>query len=413
MLRNLNGVTGFMIIASGLLSCTCGIAQEYVIDTDFPGGNIIISNGVQVSTLYSTITSDTVLLRPDFRDTKKSWFNWYFRISGAADRTILFQFPGKHIGSFGPAVSIDGGDSWSWLYDTISTLFDQFNYTFREDIDEVRFSMGVPYMQSHLDQFLSGLKGDPLLRVGTLTSSVKGRSVEKLVIQHQKSRPKFRVLLTARHHSCEAMASYALEGIIYSVLQDNDESMKWLRENTAFFIVPFMDKDGVEDGDQGKNRKPWDHNEDYAGESIYNTTAALRKQVPVWADDDVDLFLDLHCPGLRGTIHETIFTVESGDPVVAREQRAFLEILKEHNNGELKLHPGRSIIEYGTGWNVSRGNSELRSSREWVSETWPGSMSATLEIAYANNNGQMVTPQNARDFGKDVAIAIAAYLLRR
>jgi murein tripeptide amidase MpaA len=33
------------------------------------------------------------------------------------------------------------------------------------------------------------------------------------------------------------------------------------RERFRFLAVPFMDKDGVEDGDQGKNRRPRDHNE--------------------------------------------------------------------------------------------------------------------------------------------------------
>ena len=37
-------------------------------------------------------------------------------------------------------------------------------------------------------------------------------------------------------------------------------------------------------------------------------------------------------------------------------------------------------------------------------------MSATMEIPYACNNGQMITSENARAFGKDLAHAIAAYL---
>jgi hypothetical protein len=36
-----------------------------------------------------------------------------------------------------------------------------------------------------------------------------------------------------------------------------------------FCIAPFMDKDGVEEGDQGKLRWPHDHWEDYAEGSRY------------------------------------------------------------------------------------------------------------------------------------------------
>ena len=42
-------------------------------------------------------------------------------------------------------------------------------------------------------------------------------------------------------------------------------------------LVPFVDKDGVEEGDQGKNRAPRDHNRDYAGASMYPETGALRE----------------------------------------------------------------------------------------------------------------------------------------
>ena len=71
---------------------------------------------------------------------------------------------------------------------------------------------------------------------------------------------------------------------------------KWLREHVEFFIVPIVDIDGVEDGDQGKNRKPRDHNRDYAGESIYPQVKAIRERLPEWSDGKLRLALDLHCP---------------------------------------------------------------------------------------------------------------------
>ena len=47
-------------------------------------------------------------------------------------------------------------------------------------------------------------------------------------------------------------ASYALEGLISAVLDEPD--YEWLRQNVDFLIVPFVDKDGVEEGDQGKQK---------------------------------------------------------------------------------------------------------------------------------------------------------------
>ena len=70
------------------------------------------------------------------------------------------------------------------------------------------------------------------------------------------------LVLTARHHACESMASHVLEGILSGVLADDDCGRRW-REGWQVVAAPFMDKDGVEDGDQGKNRRPHDHNRDY------------------------------------------------------------------------------------------------------------------------------------------------------
>ncbi len=92
-----------------------------------------------------------------------------------------------------------------------------------------------------------------------------------------------------------------------------------------FLLCHLSIKMGVEDGDQGKNRKPYDHLTDYSGESIYKATAAIRNQVPVWADGNLTAVLDFHCPGLRGKWAETIFVVEAQYREIAKEQQAFYE----------------------------------------------------------------------------------------
>ena len=48
--------------------------------------------------------------------------------------------------------------------------------------------------------------------------------------------------------------------------------------------------------------------------------------------------------------------------------------------------------------------------REWVSTVEGISLATSLELPYANNEGQMVTPQNARLFGKDLADTIQFYM---
>lgn len=96
--------------------------------------------------------------------------------------------------------------------------------------------------------------------MNTLTKTRKGASSPLLVIAGGKDAKN--ILLTARHHACEAIASYALEGFLEEALSDTPMGRAF-REKYALHVVPFVDLDGVEAGDQGKGRKPHDHNRDY------------------------------------------------------------------------------------------------------------------------------------------------------
>ena len=388
-----------------------GQQRDIVIDVDFPGGNIIVTNNDNISTLYYDIEGDTILVRPDLRDTEGNWFYWYFRVTGAANQTLYFQFPGRHIGSFGPAYSNGGGESWTWLYEDINNSYDHFSYTFGLNENEVMFSVGIPYLQANFNKFISSFANNSYVTIGSLATSEKGRNIEKVSIRCPENDPKYKVLITARHHACEAMANYALEGIISSILDDGSITMQWLRANVEFLIIPFMDKDGVENGDQGKNRRPHDHNRDYSGESIYNSVASLREKVPDWSEGQLKVALDLHCPGIRGEWHEHIYFVGSGLDKIAKEQRAFVNILINQHSGELSVHPEKSLLEYGTSWNVStRFTGGLLSFSGWASTIEKISLAISLELPYANNDGQKVTPQNARLLGKDIADALSIYL---
>jgi len=144
-----------------------------------------------------------------------------------------------------------------------------FEYQFAADANEVFFSNTIPYTENNWQGFLQGLN----LQDQELCRSRKGRRIEMLALRRGSARPQF--LITARHHCCETMASFVLEGMALELLQN------W--PDFALLMLPFMDKDGCEDGDQGNNRRPHDHNRDYGpGGSLYPSVQALREYVPKW-----------------------------------------------------------------------------------------------------------------------------------
>lgn len=385
------------------LFSTIAFGEDLAVDCQFPGGNIIVEK----------IVGNRVELHQDPRDTAGFWFYWNFRVRGAAGRTLTFHFTqGDVIGTRGRAVSTDGGANWTWLgLDTVEkNKNNTFAYTFPADAREVRFCFAVPYQESNLRALLDRFAGNPCLKAEPHTKSRKGRTVERLRLGKLDGTPDHRVLLTCRHHSCEMMASWVLEGLLEKVLADTPDG-RWLREHVEFLAIPFMDKDGVEEGDQGKNRKPHDHNRDYMGESLYPEVAALRQFVPTWSQGRLHIAIDLHCPWIRGGddqpgSNERIVLLEGPSAELAANLRTFGEILEKAQTGPLAYHT-RHNLRFGQSWNTL---SEPKSSSRWTA-LQPGIWLATsLETPYANVAGQAVTSESARALGHDLTRAIRQFL---
>lgn len=391
------------------LTCCPARAQslgEISIDADFPGGNIVVDS----------ITGNDVFLHQNLRDTEINWFYWYFRVSGVAGKTVTFHFthPWKGIsarsviGVRGPAVSFDEGWTWRWLGADIMEK-NSFRFTFPENEREVRFSFGMPYTERNLHAFLDAFGASRHLEVDVLARTREGRPVERIHLGVLHGKPKFRVLLTVRHHACEMMASYLLEGVMATVLEKEGS---WLRENVEILVIPFMDKDGVEDGDQGKGRRARDHNRDYSEKSIYTSTNALRAYFPVWAEDLPVIAIDLHCPSIRGKDHEKIHFVQIDDGIHASAVNTLSGLLEDIvavQPGSLPYHASYNM-PFGASWNTPANYTKGKSMASWASGFSNVKLAATLEFPYANASGSEVTAESAREFGRSLALSIQRYL---
>lgn len=369
-----------------------------MIGAGFPGGNIVLEK----------VEGDEVFLRQDLRDTEGWWFYWCFRVRGAAGRTLRFRFTNKDVmTALGPAVSVDRGKSWRWLgRDTVEDA--SFQYSFPEDAEEVRFGLAVPYLEANLAEFIGLYSGSPHLKVETLCETRKGRRAERLHVGRLDGKCEHRVLLTCRHHACEMMANYALEGIMETVLGETEDG-QWLREHVEFLVIPFVDKDGVEDGDQGKNRRPRDHNRNYEGESVHVECAAMREFVPEWSERRVAFALDMHCPYVRGKRDETVFFVGMEDQRQCERLGEFSHLLEAAQTGAITFS-AENNLPFGVDWNTQDNYSGGRSCSRWARETLEGELAVTIEIPYASASGEAVTAESARELGRDLARAMRRFL---
>ena len=383
-----------------LLPVLCINAQNIKISSDFPGGNIVVNK----------IEGDTVWIKPDLSFTRGEWFYWYFKISGVSNKSITFKFDqNKVFSKYGPAYSLNNDETWKWYGENRVVDNNSFSYSFSEQDTVAYFSIAFPYTEKNLYSFLETLNNRESLKIDTLCFSPENRVIEKIIIPSLNKEPTHKVLITARHHACEMMADYVLEGIIKSLL--NDINLQQLREHTEFMIIPFVDKDGVENGDQGKRRIPRDHNGDYKGESIYASTDAIRKIVPVWGANKIKLALDIHCPMLSGgKWEENIYILGQSNYEMGQNQVIFSKLLETNSlGGELQLYH-ENFLPFGRAWNNSSGSSPNMSFRGWASSIEGISIATSMEFPYAYVSGIMVSKDNARVFGEAIAYSIKDYL---
>jgi hypothetical protein len=269
------------------------------VHADFPGGNVAVTKN----------DGGTVHVAPDLRGDKP-WFYWYFEAKSSKAGRVTFTFPEKvigfkdgAIGNQGPAISTDLGATWRWM-GIEQVDGSSFFYDFKDEGERVRFAVSIPYVQKDLDAFLKTNADSSHLKTSVLTKSLKGRDVE--LLQVGKPGPDVKpVLVTGRHHAAETIASYVLEGFIQEAMSVSAAG-KEFRSRYVLFAVPFVDKDGVEQGDQGKNRKPHDHNRDYGDKSIYPEVRAIKQ---LDETHDFQFSLDFHCPTLVMPDHQVMYFV--------------------------------------------------------------------------------------------------------
>ena len=379
-----------------------------VIDSDFPGGNVIVDS----------ISNDgLVKLRPDLRDTQGDWFYTAFRVRGAQGRALRFQFDKPdRIGPRGPAVSVDHCQTWRFLNPTPNADSQSFEFTFKPDETEVYFALSSLYTRANWNAFAQRYADRSDMIFSTLCQARDGSDVHMLRVESgDQDAKQILVAITARHHCCEAVASYVLEGMLDQIAAD-DEIGRALRRQCAFLIVPMMDEPGVEAGDQGKNRIPHDHNRDYAQE-IYPSVKAFKNQVVEESRDKTLIFLDLHCPWIRGgQWNENIYSPGGPEERIAEELKRFSTILEREQAGKELPYLESNNLPFGVSWNTAdnyqrpEGEPPTMSSRQWAASLSNALLAASFEVPYANAGGVEVSCDNAREFGRSLTRALQIYL---
>ncbi|MBQ8334221.1 MAG: hypothetical protein IJX93_10670 [Clostridia bacterium] len=344
------------------------------IHQNFTAGNITLDR----------IDGDTVYLEREIRDTEGDWFYWAFCAQGFEGREITFVFPSPcRVGRFGAAVSHDR-KNWHW---SESGSGDRFTYTFAEDETQVYFAYDMIYTP---DQFTEFCENHGLVQE-VFCKSVKGRDLPACRIGTGSRW----ILLTARHHACESTGSYVLEGVMESLLT-------CLPEGYSVLAVPFVDYDGTVDGDQGKNRRPHDHNRDYTDAPIYEV---IRKLIAFEKENNLVFTFDFHSPWFMGQNNDYVFFSRSTEAMEERTD-AFGELLKRETAGNELRYTG----EWDVGPNERWNDETSPNSKNYFAKRPGMFLTVTTETPYFGVTGGKVSQDSMRELGRAFGRAVAAYV---
>lgn len=362
--------------------------KDIYIDKEFPGGNIKVNS----------IEQEEIHIEQEIRDSGEWWFYWCFRAGNLEGRTIRFVFDnGEVLGPYGPSVSTDG-IHWKWAGTETLLNRSAFVYKFGEDEKEVYFSFSIPYQAKHFDLLKEKLSPNKRIMYDVLHVSEGGRPNPYMRFGNVQTGK--HIYFTCRHHACESTASYMLEGTVEFLLGQSEDFL----EKYCIHIFPFVDIDGVENGDQGKARIPHDHNRDYLDKPIYSFTRSLYQYVEQYPPC---LFADYHSPWKWEGRNDVFFIVKSPGEMDGR-QNAFAEILEaviERNRGEHDIpYRKEDNIDAGVEWNTG---SSPTSTKYFIDQG--ADLAMGFEVPYFGTDGIVYTAERLRKLGYSVGESFLQY----
>lgn len=336
-----------------------------------------------------------VLLTRDQHGCGCWWHYWNFCVENACNKIINFEFmDGLAVGPFGVAVS---HDLKNWVWSGAETIISEreFRYEFSSADTKVYFCIYPAYLSGNWHDFLRRYD----LKTQTLCKSEKNRDVELLKIGNGHA--KKHIVFTSRHHACETGASYVLEGVLSQMMEDKSDFLK--KYNIS--VIPFVDIDGVVEGEQGNFRSP-NYNRAYLAEPVYNATKGIVKYLK---GKKVVLSIDFHSPKLYGTMNDPMFFFIREDPIASRTKK-LCRIFEKNITGECFNYRTKDDEMPGIGYNVSRA----ATCTGYMISTFSPNIAVTLEVPYFGMPDNQATParlvNNGRALGKSIIDYCAKYL---
>jgi hypothetical protein len=364
------------------------------ISRSFP--QVIFEANFDSGNLQSVTTNDSINFSVRVNaDIVGRWF--YFKMKNVKNRYVAVTILNSD--ATRPIYSYDN-KNWIRFTATESPQRNVFRKTYTED--SVYVAYYVPYSVTQLTEKINQLRNNPYVKIDTIGYSEQNRPLIVLTITDFTipDSQKFFIWTHGRTHPSETPSSYHLDGIINYFLSD-DEVASHLRTKIKWFILPFINPDGVYLGKSRVNannvdiERSWNLPVNQTPKEVIHTKDLLQN---ILSQNRIYIALNMHSQ-VANYATFWIHTASSTSDYFYRKQMQFAN-LQSGNTDFIKPS------------DYSYSNLQPYFPEGWMWANWGDQILAlTYETPYTYfSNGQWIDNSILNLFGKQTVYGIMEYL---
>ncbi|WP_296194655.1 MULTISPECIES: M14-type cytosolic carboxypeptidase [unclassified Psychrobacter] len=257
------------------------------ISANFDAGNIEVINAEDQTNIQLAI-------RPDVGGEFFQWFN--FRLSGEVGEQYVLNImnAGKasYLAGWEDYQAVASYDREYWFRLPTSYRDGKLTITAELACESIQIAYFAPYSYERHQDLLAAVQVHPLACLEHLGETLDKRDLTLVKVGDGDSK-KRSIWITARQHPGETMAEWLVEGLLNSLLDEDNATAKLLLEKANFYIVPNMNPDGSVRGHLRTNAVGTNLNREWANPSLEKSPEVFHV-INKMEETGVDLFYDVH-----------------------------------------------------------------------------------------------------------------------
>ncbi len=353
--------------------------SKFTISDHFDSGNINVVDASKPNDIQLEIPKDNA---SDFLQ----WF--HFSLEGEIGETFRIRLLNASQCSYNKGWEgykvCTSWDRQEWFRTAAAYTNGELSFEITLTQSTVYFAYFTPYSyERHLD-LLAWAQTDLRCSAETLGKTIDGRNMTMLKLSNDTDSPslatpsiknKQKVWVIARQHPGETMAEWFIEGLLHSLLDEDNPIAKKLLQSTEFYVVPNMNPDGSARGNLRTNAAGANLNREWLEPSLETSPEVYLVRQRMMLEGG-DLFLDIH--GDEELPYNFVAGCEGNESYDDRHA----ELEEVFKNAFMAISPDFQDT-YGYP-KEAKGAADLRIAANWLGDHFR-TLSFTIEMPFKDN----------------------------